>query len=100
MSKKILNTAFQCEQCGAWVEPLTNGSFRNHCPYCLFSKHMDDKPGDRASFCKGLMEPVEVYFHSKKGYQIVHRCTSCGKIHKNIVAENTVQEDDFLSFIC
>ncbi|WDF05905.1 RNHCP domain-containing protein [Shouchella hunanensis] len=34
-----------------------NGSYRNHCPFCLYSKHQDIIPGDRASTCGGLMEP-------------------------------------------
>ncbi|MEN2467505.1 RNHCP domain-containing protein [Ornithinibacillus sp. FSL M8-0202] len=94
MSKKSENTGFQCEHCGASVLPLTNGSFRNHCPYCLYSKHLDENPGDRSSLCHGLMEPIEITYHTKKGYQIVHRCCSCNKVQKNVVATNTVQEDN------
>ncbi|MFD2044283.1 RNHCP domain-containing protein [Ornithinibacillus salinisoli] len=99
MSKKRLNNAFQCEQCGLLVKPLTNGSFRNHCPQCLYSKHLDEIPGDRSSICKGLMEPIEVVYHTKKGYQIVHKCISCGKIRRNIVAVDTEQEDNLFSFM-
>ncbi|WP_419962425.1 RNHCP domain-containing protein [Psychrobacillus sp. BM2] len=33
-------------------------SFRNHCPFCLFSKHLDNYPGDRSSECQDLMRIV------------------------------------------
>lgn len=99
MSRQSENTAFKCEHCGSQVEPLTNGSFRNHCPYCLHSKHMDNKPGDRASLCKGLMIPVGIDYSSKKGYQIIHHCKKCGKINRNKVAVDTVQEDNIIIFM-
>ena len=78
MSRKTENTGFVCDHCGADVKPLTNGSYRNHCPHCLYSLHVDSMPGDRNSDCKGLMKPVGVQYHSKKGWQIVHRCQKCG----------------------
>ncbi len=71
---------FTCEHCGKQVEPLQNGSYRNHCPACLCSKHVDDSgPGDRASLCGGLMEPVGAQYQAKKGWMIVHTCVRCGK---------------------
>jgi hypothetical protein len=93
MSKKIENAGFICEQCDMKVLPLSNGSYRNHCPFCLFSKHLDEHPGDRNSFCKGLMEPVYFKHHSKKGYQVVHRCLRCNEVKANKMAEDTVQPD-------
>ena len=99
LSKKTENTAFHCENCHQQIEPLTNGSFRNHCPFCLFSKHLDNQPGDRLSHCKGLMKPIQLDYSSKKGYQLVHKCLRCGKIQRNKVAVNTVQEDDILHFL-
>lgn len=87
------NSSFICEHCGAEVSKLRNGSFRNHCPYCLFSKHLDNVPGDRASNCGALMEPVALRHHGKKGYQIAHRCITCGKIQWNKIAENTDGSD-------
>ncbi len=99
MSRKTENTAFQCEQCGLKIEPLTNGSFRNHCPDCLYSKHMDNIPGDRASECKGLMAPISIEYSSKKGYQLIHVCVKCGKVGKNKVAVVTEQEDNLIDFM-
>lgn len=96
MSRKIENTSFKCEKCGSQVIPLTNGSYRNHCPFCLYSKHLDNKPGDRLSHCKGLMKPIALDYSSKKGYQIVHQCIKCEKIQKNKVAKDTIQEDNII----
>ena len=87
------NTGFVCESCGRLVKPATNGSYRNHCPFCLYSKHLDVLPGDRSSECQGLMEPTELA-GSRKGLQIVHRCLRCGVVRVNRVAELTDQPDD------
>lgn len=81
------------------MRPLTNGSYRNHCPFCLYSRHVDMRPGDRASACGGLMEPVDLLYHSKKGYQIVHQCRQCGHEQLNKAADDPVQEDDVISLM-
>jgi len=39
---------------------------RDHCPYCLYSKHLDIFPGDRKNECKGLMKPIG-YMKKKYG---------------------------------
>ena len=89
------NDGFICENCGQRVLPLTNGSYRNHCPYCLYSKHVDRVPGDRLSNCKGLMKPTGLKYKSGKGYQLIHKCLECESKKVNIIAENTVQPDSF-----
>ncbi|MDP7421394.1 MAG: RNHCP domain-containing protein [bacterium] len=94
MSRRNENVGFLCEQCGQEVVPLDNGSYRNHCPFCLFSKHVDIAPGDRSSGCRGLMEPVGLKFRSGKGFQIVHLCRTCSVEKVNRVADNTIQPDD------
>ena len=94
MSRDQENVGFTCEQCGRLVAPLNNGSYRNHCPHCLFSKHVDLIPGDRRNKCGGLMKPMGIQYKSGKGYQIIHRCLRCGKHSVNRVAENTVQPDN------
>ncbi|WP_350343461.1 RNHCP domain-containing protein [Proteinivorax tanatarense] len=93
MSKHKENTGFICQKCNKQVLPLTNGSFRNHCPFCLYSKHLDKEPGDRQSQCNFMMKPIDVIYNTKKGYQIIHKCISCGKEQKNKIAEDTVQPD-------
>ncbi|HAU33969.1 MAG TPA: RNHCP domain-containing protein [Lysinibacillus sp.] len=99
LSRKTKNTAFHCEQCGIDVTPLNNGSFRNHCPHCLYSKQLDIVPGDRANPCKGLMKPITIDYSSKKGYQLVHQCTKCGHQSRNKVAVDCTQEDQLILFM-
>jgi len=93
------NTSFICEHCGKKVLPVTNGSYRNHCPFCLYSKHLDIIPGDRQNSCKGLMKPIGLDYSGKKGFVLIHQCTICKAVRKNKVAINTVQEDNILTFI-
>ena len=88
------DSGFVCAHCGRTVEPLGYSS-RNHCPFCLWSLHVDDNPGDRANECRGLMKPAGVEYSAKKGYIIVHRCTKCGAVKRNRAAnEAKVQPDD------
>ena len=54
-----LDESFECEQCHKNVEKL-NYSSRDHCPYCLYSKHVDINPGDRENPCKGLLKPIGI----------------------------------------
>lgn len=82
---------FVCENCGA--EVLGNG-FTNHCPKCLWSKHVDVFPGDRAETCGGLMEPLGVELGKGK-YQINQKCVKCGKIWRNEASPN----DDIGQFL-
>jgi hypothetical protein len=76
------------------VVPLTNGSYRNHCPACLYSKHVDVVPGGRASTCHGPMRPVRHEQRSGKGWVIVHCCERCGSARSNRMAVDTCQPDD------
>lgn len=78
---------FICENCGKKVEKLGYTS-RDHCPYCLYSKHVDVLPGDRANDCNGKLRPIQVEISPKKGYVIIYKCEKCGKIHKNKAAED------------
>ncbi|MFB5191191.1 RNHCP domain-containing protein [Alicyclobacillus fastidiosus] len=88
------NESFICANCGFAVEP-SERSCRNHCPSCLYSVHLDIHPGDRAADCGGVMKPVRIEYNSKKGYQIVHRCQTCGYLSRNIVQRDVlVQPDD------
>ena len=88
------DNGFTCAHCGKMVEPLGYTS-RNHCPWCLWSLHVDVNPGDRANTCGGQMEPAAVVPDARKGYIILHRCTRCGEIHRNRAAhEAEVQPDN------
>lgn len=88
------DSGFLCAHCGKEVKPLGYTS-RNHCPFCLWSLHVDILPGDRANPCGGLMEPISAVPDAKKGYIITHRCTKCGSVGRNRAAYGAdVQPDD------
>jgi hypothetical protein len=76
------------------VESLSNGSYRNHCPVCLCSVHVDLRPGDRANACGGRMRAAGLAHSADKGWQIVHRCERCGGLQRNRIASDTEQADD------
>ena len=80
----MIDETFICEHCGKEV-PKLEYSARDHCPYCLYSKHVDINPGDRANPCKGLLKPIDIE-KFKDTYKIIYVCDSCGENHKNIMA--------------
>jgi ribosome biogenesis GTPase / thiamine phosphate phosphatase len=83
----IPESGFVCAFCGRAVTPDPVGSgHRNHCPWCLRSLHVDDFTGDRASRCKGIMEPVAISVRQCKEWAIIHRCTECGVLKENRTA--------------
>lgn len=75
---------FICEHC---QQSVKGNGYTNHCPYCLYSKHVDIHPGDRAASCHGLMEPIAV---EVKGDQMIltHRCQKCQVTKRNKTAPN------------
>ncbi len=78
---------FNCVHCGNPIVPEAYGTqHRNHCPWCLWSKHVDEEPGDRASECRGAMEPVAVWARPSGDWAVIHRCRSCGILHSNRIA--------------
>lgn len=89
MSKKkftVIDESFVCDICKKKVSKL-NYSSRDHCPYCLYSKHVDIFPGDRKEECKGELEPIAIE-KFKNTYKIIYRCKKCAKIRKNIMAKD------------
>lgn len=80
---------FTCIGCGQWVNTEGGGTeHRNHCPRCLSSRHLDNRPGDRAAGCDGLMEPIAVWVRKGGEWAIVHRCRVCGKLGSNRIASD------------
>ncbi len=89
---------FRCTHCHAWVSLIAIGTkHRNHCPVCLWSKHVDVKLGDRGSVCDGSMVPIGFTFKKegidrytkklKRGeLMVIHQCVKCGKIFINRLA--------------
>ena len=79
--------SFTCKVCGRPVVPTGAGSdHRNHCPNCLCSLHLDIEPGDRASDCGGIMEPIGVWIRKNGEWALLHRCRRCGQISSNRIA--------------
>ena len=79
--------SFICKVCGAVVGPEGAGSqHRNHCPNCLSSVHVDNKPGDRSSLCGGIMDPIGIWVRKNGEWAIIHRCRSCGALSSNRIA--------------
>jgi DNA-directed RNA polymerase subunit RPC12/RpoP len=93
---KMINESFDCENCHEEVKKHPQWSARNHCPSCLYSKHLDkDFPWDRASICLWIMKPVWIDFKKNKWNMIKHKCEKCSKEILNKVSD----DDDFLEFM-
>ncbi len=96
---------FRCLHCGAEVYtlPAISGvQNRNHCPYCLSSRHLDHfKAGDRLSACRAIMHPIGLAVKpSRNKYRVdapgelmlIHRCSECGKLSINRLAADDQAE--------
>lgn len=79
-----LDESFICENCNKLVSILQYSS-RDHCPFCLYSKHVDINPGDRDNPCHGLLEPIGIE-KFKNSFKILYKCKKCNEYHKNIMA--------------
>ena len=94
-----INDDFKCVHCRYHVSTDSNLSGvinRNHCPYCLYSRHLDlHRSGDRLSACKGKMQPVGLtikktnkkYGDERQGeLMLIHLCSECHKVSINRIA--------------
>jgi len=81
----MIDENFICEVCGKEVLKL-NYTARDHCNFCLSSKHVDENPGDRNSKCLGTLVPISIEKGSKDKYKIVYKCNKCGMIKRNVMA--------------
>lgn len=99
LALRPVEDGFICRNCQAFVSahPLFSGVHnRNHCPYCLWSRHVDwQRAGDRLSACKASMEPIGLtvkqrqkkYASGSSGeLMLIHRCNDCGRISINRIA--------------
>jgi len=82
---------FVCKKCG---HSVSGNGYTNHCPKCLWSRHVDINPGDRRAECGGMMRPVSVFKKSGK-YFLVHECEICRFKKRNGVSD----KDDFQKVI-
>jgi DNA-directed RNA polymerase subunit RPC12/RpoP len=96
MTFKMINESFVCENCWQMIEKHPKGSARNHCPFCLYSKHLDHlSPWDRLSKCQSIMKPIWIDHKKNKWWMIKHQCIKC---HKEII--NKIAPDDhYIEFI-
>ncbi|MBL7523389.1 RNHCP domain-containing protein, partial [Frankia sp. CNm7] len=79
---------FDCLVCGAAVR---GDGYTNHCPRCLWSRHVDVAPGDRAATCGGLMRPVAVEVRAHDT-MLTHVCERCGHRRRNRTSPADDQE--------
>ncbi|MCC6320222.1 MAG: RNHCP domain-containing protein [Phycisphaerales bacterium] len=85
--KSHRDTTFTCRTCGTQISPHSTGTrHRNHCPRCLWSRHLDDEPGDRRIACGQPMEPIGIEVRRDGEWAIIHRCRGCGEIKTNRIA--------------
>lgn len=101
---------FRCIHCRRFVtldERFSGVHNRNHCPYCLWSRHMDlITPGDRLAACKSAMRPVGLTFKRRqKKYSsgqgelmLIHQCTGCGRLSINRTAADDDAETTLAAF--
>lgn len=82
----MVDESFICENCNNKVDKL-GYTARDHCPTCLYSKHVDIFPGDRMNTCLGLLKPIGIE-KFKDTYKIIYKCQKCGENHKNIIASD------------
>jgi hypothetical protein len=88
--------AFACAHCGSMMSSDAPGTaHRNHCADCLWSRHVDETPGDRASACGKLMEPIAISVRGDGEWVLVHRCQGCGVLRLN----RTAGDDNALALV-
>lgn len=81
------NRDFRCANCKQPVASRSHGTrHRNHCPYCLWSRHVDESVGDRRAGCGAGMQPIGIEVRPDGEWAIIHRCTACQKIRVNRIA--------------
>ncbi|MGC8652213.1 MAG: RNHCP domain-containing protein [Candidatus Micrarchaeia archaeon] len=80
---------FTCENCGTIVR---GNGYTDHCPNCLWSKHVDNNPGDRRANCGGMMKPVHTEFKRNGNFIIYYKCERCGAQKHVIAADNDNRE--------
>ncbi|MCX6117289.1 MAG: RNHCP domain-containing protein [Proteobacteria bacterium] len=89
-----INENFVCEYCGRHVQKAKTGC-RNHCPFCLSSKHVDINPGDRANECRGQLKANGYELDGKKGIVLLFLCQKCGQKTRNKSLRDGPDPDDY-----
>jgi hypothetical protein len=101
---------FLCKHCNVYVSGasfLSGVENRNHCPYCLWSRHLDlYAAGDRLSACKSPMKPIGVsvkatgkkYGSARGELMLIHLCTDCERLSINRIAADDIPQTVFSVF--
>jgi hypothetical protein len=76
---------FICKNCSQFIK---GNGYTNHCNLCLYSLHVDNNPGDRSQMCRGLMIPIDIITKGGEPHSIIHKCTKCSEIKKNIITSS------------
>lgn len=93
---RVVNEGFVCEHCGKEVMPTLHDGPRDHCPFCLYSKHVDINPGDRKNTCRGILRPIGIITGGKKVYVIEYICEKCREnVKAKAATKSAVQADSF-----
>ena len=98
-NKQEQSNGFKCSHCKQWVviNQFIGTANRNHCNLCLWSKHVDEKKGDRSATCQGGMRPVGLTFRIEDGQNrgeimLIHACGGCPKLSINRIAGDDTEE--------
>ena len=105
-----VDDGFLCKHCNMYVSSaafLSGVQNRNHCPYCLWSRHMDlYAAGDRLSACKSPMKPIGLttkatnkkYGTGRGELMLIHLCTDCESLSINRIAADDDTQTIFAIF--
>ncbi len=97
-------TGFTCTHCGGYVTTAQISSGvrnRNHCPYCLWSRHVGlYSAGDRLAACKAPMQPIGLTLKATQNryradsgeLMLIHLCSDCGSLAINRIAADDIPE--------
>jgi hypothetical protein len=95
-ARRVSPGSFRCCECRLDVPYDAPGTaHRNHCPNCLWSRHVDERPGDRASGCGAGMEPIAISVRGRGEWVLIHRCRGCDRL----VANRTAGDDSPLLLV-
>jgi hypothetical protein len=94
--RRSTEEVFKCRHCRRFVTPpISGGHHRNHCPYCLYSRHVDEqRMGDRLSSCGASMQPIGYFQRPNGEYALVHCCDGC-----ELERFNRIAADDDLALV-
>ncbi|MFF8959192.1 RNHCP domain-containing protein [Streptomyces sp. NPDC014894] len=74
-------STFTCVRCGLTVSTLgPGGDRRDHCPSCLYSRHVHDHVEGGPSDCRSRMKPISIAVLRNGDWTVIHRCVRCDEL--------------------